>query len=96
MGFGENLRKLRDARGWSENELYRRSGVSQGVINRLENEPNPNPKMHTLINLAKGLEVSLDTLVGDSEPSALVDRIESMERRISDLERERERDARRE
>lgn len=86
MGFGGNLRALREARGWSEMDLYRRSGVGQAAISRLETEPNPNPKMQTLVKLARALEVSVDLLIGSDEAPALADRIAAIERRLLALE----------
>lgn len=86
MGFGENLRALRTARGWSENELARRSSVGQGTINRLETAPNPNPTMRILMKLAQALEVSLDTIAANENSEGLADRLTAIERRLDALE----------
>lgn len=91
MGLGKNLRSLREARGWTEMELWRRSGVSQSTINRFENDPdpNPNPKVQNLIKLARALDVTLDMLLGDELTGAVVDRMDDLEKRIERLERGR-------
>ena len=68
-------------------ELSRKSGIAQATINRLENEPNPNPKMHNLVKLARALEITVDALIGDSTAAASVDRIDDLERRVAELER---------
>jgi transcriptional regulator with XRE-family HTH domain len=90
MRFGQNLRALREARGWSGNELSRRSGLRQSAINRLENAKAPNPTMRILVTLAKTLEVSLDTLVGDEVENGFCDRMEAIEKRLDALERRRD------
>ncbi|MDB5092419.1 MAG: Cro/C1-type DNA-binding domain [Candidatus Eremiobacteraeota bacterium] len=70
-------------------ELSRQSGIAQGTINRLENEPNPNPKMHNLVKLARALGVSVDRLIGEDAAEVFVDRIAALEKRVRDLERAR-------
>lgn len=49
----------------SENELARRTGIAQQVINRILSGENTNPKISTLSPLANYFMVSISQLIGD-------------------------------
>ncbi|HTF47362.1 MAG TPA: helix-turn-helix transcriptional regulator, partial [Pseudonocardia sp.] len=53
-----NLRGLRARRGWSLDQLARRSGVSKGVLVALEGDRG-NPSLTTLCRLADAFAVSV-------------------------------------
>ena len=55
----------------SENELARRTGIAQQVINRMLSGENTNPKIGTLHPLAKYFKVSISQLLGESTPSGI-------------------------
>lgn len=65
-----NLRALRAHRGWSQDQLAQRSGVSKGVLVALETDRG-NPSLTTLCRLADAFAVSLTQLVDVPRPSAL-------------------------
>ena len=57
-----NTRRLRQARGWSLDQLAQRSGVSKGMLVHLE-AARTNPSLGTLCKVAETLDVSLAGLV---------------------------------
>jgi transcriptional regulator with XRE-family HTH domain len=57
-----NLKKLREARGYTQHELARRSGLGQGYIGDVEREA-VNITLANLEALADALECSLEDLV---------------------------------
>ena len=60
----ENIRKLRNKKGWSQEKLAREADISYQTLIKIEQDRIKNPKLQTLIKLAKALGVSLDKLVG--------------------------------
>lgn len=60
-----NLRKLLNAVNLSENELARRTGIPQQIINRMLRGENKNPKLNTLQPLAKYFGISISELIGE-------------------------------
>jgi len=59
----KNLKKLRNKKGWSQERLAREAGISYITLVKIERGNIQNPKLETLIKLAKALSVSLDKLV---------------------------------
>ena len=51
----------------SENELARRTGIAQQVINRMLSGENINPKIGTLTPIARYFNLSISELLGESE-----------------------------
>lgn len=63
--IGERVRRFREARGWSQNELGRLSGVNVAQVNRLEQgKVRSSPHWHTIEKLALALRVSMEDLTG--------------------------------
>ncbi|GEM_PF-1913024 len=60
-----NLNNLLHNENISENELARRTGVAQQIINRILSGENKNPKISTLNPLANYFGVSISQLIGD-------------------------------
>ncbi len=60
-----NLKNLLFNAKISENELARKTGVAQQVINRILSGENKNPKIATLSPLANYFMVSISQLIGD-------------------------------
>jgi len=63
--LGENVRRLRNERGWSQQELADKVGIIQPAISQIESG-NIRPRYTTLLALANALDVSLDTLAANS------------------------------
>ena len=60
-----NLNHLLHNADISENELARRTGIAQQIINRILSGENKNPKISTLNPLANYFGVSIRQLIGD-------------------------------
>jgi XRE family transcriptional regulator, regulator of sulfur utilization len=60
--LGRTIQKLRDQQGWSQQELAKRSGVSQGQISTLERGEG-NPSITILDQISKALGVPTWVLV---------------------------------
>ncbi|RMF00384.1 MAG: XRE family transcriptional regulator [Alphaproteobacteria bacterium] len=65
--FADRLRELREARGLTQARLAELLEVSPRVYNRWETGAAA-PRLDTVVKLADILEVSLDELVGRTEP----------------------------
>lgn len=60
----KNLAKLRKQKGWSQEKLAREAGISYNTLIKIERKGIENPKIETVIKLAKALAISLDELTG--------------------------------
>jgi transcriptional regulator with XRE-family HTH domain len=63
--LSDNLKRLLNQVKISENELARRTGVPQQVINRILSGENTNPKISTISPLANYFMISISELIGD-------------------------------
>lgn len=63
MSFGENLKKIRKEKKWSQMQLANVSGVDRALISKYENNT-ATPSVYTAYDIAKALGVSLENLVG--------------------------------
>ena len=61
--ISENLKKLRDKRGYSLEKVARLADLSLNTIVKIENGVNQNPTIETLTKIAKALEVGVDDLI---------------------------------
>lgn len=61
--FGDVLRKLREERGLSVNQLALYSNVSPALISKVENKKRGIPKPETIEKLAKGLKMRYEELM---------------------------------
>jgi len=59
----KNLRKLREAKGLSQEKLARLADVANNTIVKIEAGKNQNPTLETLRKVAKALNVSVDELI---------------------------------
>lgn len=66
----DRMRQLREAHGWSQAELGRRSGVGQSTINRLESGETPNPR--SVYVLAEALQTTAEYLMGRTDDSSVI------------------------
>ena len=70
MPISEQLRRIRERKGWTQNHLAVVSGVPQPSIWRLENGLILNPKTSLLRKLAEALEVSMEYLLTEDESTS--------------------------
>ena len=61
--IADNLKRLRDKKGYSLEKVARLSDLSLNTIVKIENGANQNPTIETLIKVAKALEVEVDDLI---------------------------------
>ena len=61
--LAENLKKLREKRGLSQDRLAKLADVANNTIIKIEQGENINPTLDTLKKVAKALEVSVDDLI---------------------------------
>jgi len=59
----KNIKKLRNKKGWSQEKLAREADISYQTLIKIEQSRIKNPKLQTLVKLAKALSVSLDDLI---------------------------------
>jgi len=59
----KNLVKIRKEKGWSQEKLAAESGISYNTLIKIERGGIENPKIVTVIKLAKALDVKIDSLV---------------------------------
>ena len=64
--LGKHIKRLREVRGMTQEQLAECSGVAADTIRRLEKE-NFSPSLRTLRKVCKGLRISLSTLFGGFE-----------------------------
>lgn len=92
--FHENLKRLRKARGLSQEELAVRLHVTRQTISKWENALSV-PDAHLLIRLAELLEVSVgDLLGGPVDPPADQDRVAQQLEQLNTLLAQRNRRSR--
>ena len=60
--FGARLKRLRERRGWSQQELAERAEVPYETIYRVERGRHQEPRVSVAVKLARALGVSLDVL----------------------------------
>lgn len=60
--LGSKIKRLREAKSWSQSELTRAAGLTHGLVSRLEDGIG-NPSLKTLAAIAKALEVTVSKLV---------------------------------
>ena len=68
--FGENLKKLRTARGLTQKEFGERVGLSKAVVSKYENAMGY-PSLDTLIKIAAYFGVSTDYILGAASKKTL-------------------------
>jgi len=61
--IADNLKKLRDKKGYSLEKVARLADLSLNTIVKIENGVNQNPTIETLTKIAKALEVGVDRLI---------------------------------
>lgn len=93
MSLADRIRERLRATGQTANAASKAGGLNRDYIGDLleafddEELPNPNPRLDSLINLAKGLECTLGDLLADDAPRSTREaRILSYYRAVPDSE----------
>ncbi|WP_427339014.1 helix-turn-helix domain-containing protein [Caloranaerobacter sp. DY30410] len=87
--LGDNIKKIREAKGFEAKEMAKAIGVSESYISLIENNKRKNPKIDVLKKIADFLGVKLSDLLDESEP--LVVKENAAEYTVDELELEFER-----
>lgn len=61
--ISENLKKLRDKKGYSLEKVARLADLLLNTIVKIENGVNQNPAIETLTKIAKALEVGVNDII---------------------------------
>lgn len=86
MSFGENLRRLRRDKGWSQAELATKAGIKTSHISTMETSDAGDPKLSTIYKLLNALGCSPNTLLQDEEEVGLQGILEATLERASNLD----------
>ena len=70
--LAQRVRDFRYSKGWGPDELASRAEISRTALYQIESGKTGLPRAGTLRRIAVALEVSMDDLLGNSEPSAPV------------------------
>ena len=65
--IGRNVERLRKAKGWTQSEVARRSGVSQTFISSLEGGRRRQALVELVADLARALGCTVDDLLREPE-----------------------------
>jgi len=63
QNLAKNVKRLRKAKGLSQEKLARLADVANNTLIKMETGKNKNPTLETLKRVAKALEVSVDDLI---------------------------------
>ncbi|MDP2696477.1 MAG: helix-turn-helix transcriptional regulator [bacterium] len=61
--LANNIKKLREAKGLSQEKLARLADVANNTLIKMESGENQNPTLNSLKKVAKALVVSVDDLI---------------------------------
>jgi len=84
MSFGDNLKRLRRDKGWTQGDLAEAAGIKTTHIPNLENEKG-DPKLSTVYKLLGALECSPDQLLTDMNKAGNEVRMMAALERLSEL-----------
>lgn len=62
--LSKRLKELRKEKGWSQQKLAEKTGLSFNAITKIEQGLAKHPTLKTLLKLAEAFEIGLDELVG--------------------------------
>jgi len=63
QNLAKNVKRLREAKGLSQEKLARLADVANNTLIKIETGENKNPTLETLKKVAKALEVGVDNLI---------------------------------
>lgn len=70
MSIGENLKRLRRDKGWTQGELAKNCGIRLGQISKIERNET-DPKLSTLYAITQALECTPNALLMDVSKTSL-------------------------
>ncbi|TKF21214.1 helix-turn-helix transcriptional regulator [Vibrio genomosp. F6] len=70
MSIGENLKRLRRDKGWTQGELAKNCGIRLGQISKIERN-DTDPKLSTIYAISKALECTPNALLSDVSQTSL-------------------------
>ena len=62
--LSKRLKELRKEKGWSQQKLAEKTGLSFNAITKIEQSLAKHPTLKTLVKIADVFKISLDELVG--------------------------------
>lgn len=65
LGFAKALKKMRTKKGLSQGDIFKRTGMERAYISRLENGQVDDPRLTTVVVLARALDMSVDDFVNE-------------------------------
>jgi len=84
MALGENLSRLRRDKGWNQEELANRAGISLGQVSKIERNKDK-PKLDTIYSLINALECTPNALLNDVTETSTNGRLEMALERLVEL-----------
>ena len=69
MSLAQRVRDFRYSKGWGPDELASRAEISRTALYQIESGKTGLPRAGTLRRIAVALDVSMDELLGNPEPS---------------------------
>jgi transcriptional regulator with XRE-family HTH domain len=67
--ISENMKRLRAAAGMTQQSLAIAAALSVSVVSQIEQGTNSDPRMTTLVALARALGVTVDALISGEAPT---------------------------
>lgn len=61
--IAKNIKQLKKEMNISKSELVRRTGLDYHTIVKIENGATPDPRINTVLKIAKAFKISIDKLV---------------------------------
>ncbi|KKU15862.1 hypothetical protein A3I34_00095 [Candidatus Jorgensenbacteria bacterium RIFCSPLOWO2_02_FULL_45_12] len=61
--IGKNIKRLRQAKGISQDKLSKLADLSLQTVVKMELDDKPNPTIETVQKIAKALDISIDDLM---------------------------------
>jgi len=84
MSLGENIKRLRGDRGWTQGILAKKSGLGLNLVSKLERNAS-DPKLSTIYKLMNAFNCSADKLLMDPEKVGIDGILESTLERALNL-----------
>lgn len=63
MSYSENVKRIRESKGYSKTGLGKKAGLSTRCIEHIEYGKAQDPRISTLIKIAKALDVNIEELI---------------------------------